>query len=74
MSQQPERQGKSGRVDHFAHGLFNKLLQAHANPEIRFACRMFEGEIQQCFEENLGPGTTAHDVGQRIIRAMDGDK
>jgi hypothetical protein len=63
-----------GRVDHLAHGLFKRLLK-HANPQIRpgieFACKMLEPEIKEVFKEELGPGTKAHKIGQRIIRAVE---
>ena len=63
-----------GRVDHLARGVFNKLVKAHGNPELRFACKLLEDEIGQCFEENLGPGTKVHEVGRRLIRALEGDQ
>jgi hypothetical protein len=59
-----------GRVDHLAKGVFKRLLKEVANPEIRFACKMLEEEIDEAFTENLGPGTQAHEVGRRIIRAL----
>ena len=63
-----------GRVDHLVKGLFSKLVKQYANPEIRFACRMLDEEIEECFEENLGPGTKAHEVGRRVMRALEGGK
>lgn len=63
----------TGRVDHLAKGVFEKLLKT-ANPEVRFACKMLDEEISECFAENLGPGTQAHEVGRRIIRALGGGK
>lgn len=72
MSNQPVR-SDSGRVDHLAKGLLKKLLKT-ANPEIRFACSMFDEEIDDCITENLGPGTKAHEIGRRIIRAAGGDR
>jgi hypothetical protein len=63
-----------GRVDHLAYGLFKKLLKT-ANPQIQpavnFACKMLEPEIKEVFEETFGPGTQAHSIGQRIIRAVE---
>jgi hypothetical protein len=59
-----------GRVDHLAKGIFERLLAAHANPEVRFACRLLDGEIAACFEEHLGPGTVADKIGRRVIKAM----
>ncbi len=63
-----------GRVDHLAHGLFKKLLKT-ANPQLRpvleFGCKMLEPEIKEVFAEELGPGTKAHAIGQRIIRAVE---
>jgi len=69
MSQTPKVD--HGRVDHLAKQVFKKLL-TRANPEIRFACKMLEEEIDEVFEDELGPGTQAHEVGKRIIRAMEG--
>lgn len=63
-----------GRVDHLAHGMFQKLLTKQANPEIRLICRIFEPEIRQCFEEHLGPGTRAHKAGKRLVNVFGGDK
>jgi hypothetical protein len=71
MSQQKSVQG---RVDHFAKGVFKHLLKTVANPETRFACKVFEEEIDQVLEENLGPGTQAHEIGRRVIRAIEGDR
>jgi hypothetical protein len=65
---------EQGRVDHLAKGVFKRLLKEVANPEVRFACKMIEEEIDEAFEENLGPGTKAHEVGRRIIRAIEGDR
>ena len=59
-----------GRVDHLAKGIFDRLLKRYANPELRFTCKMLEDEITDCFTENLGPGTTAHKVGTRIMKAL----
>jgi hypothetical protein len=59
-----------GRVDHLAKGIFYRLLQKHGNPELRFTCKMLQDEIAECFEEHLGPGTKAHEVGKRIMRAL----
>jgi hypothetical protein len=72
MSQSPKVE--QGRVDHLAKGVFKRLLKEVANPEVRFACKMFEEEIDEAFTENLGPGTQAHEVGRRIIRAIEGDR
>jgi hypothetical protein len=62
-----------GRVDHLAKGAFKKLLR-HANPTLQFACKLIEPEIDQMFEDELGPGTKAHRVGRRFIRAIEGDR
>jgi hypothetical protein len=63
-----------GRVDHLAHGFLKKRLKT-VNPQLRpyleFACKMLEPEIAEAFEEELGPGTKAHAIGQRIIRAVE---
>ena len=59
-----------GRLDHLAHALFKKLLKMHANPEVQFACKMLNPEIGECFAEHLGPGTEAHKIGQRFLRAI----
>ncbi len=67
-------QSTQGRVDHLAKGVFKRLLKEVANPEVRFACKMLEEEIDEAFTENLGPGTKAHEVGRRIIRAIEGDR
>lgn len=64
----------TGRVDHLARGVFDKLLKKHANPQIRFACKMLEDEIGEVFEETFGPGTKAHEIGRRVMRAIEGDK
>ncbi len=63
-----------GRVDHLLKHVFGKLVKQYANPEIRFACSMLSEEIEECFQENLGPGTKAHEVGRRIMRAVEGGK
>ena len=72
MSQSPKVE--QGRVDHLAKGVFKRLLKEVANPEVRFACKMLEEEIDEAFTENLGPGTKAHEVGRRIIRAIEGER
>ncbi len=63
-----------GRVDRLAHGLFKKLIKT-ANPQLRpvleFGCKMLDPEIAEAFKEDLGPGTKAHAIGQRIIRALE---
>ena len=64
-------QVQPGRVDHLAKGIFDKLLTLHGNPELRFTCKMLSDEITECFEENLGPGTKAHEIGKRIMRALE---
>lgn len=64
----------TGRVDHLARGVFNKLVKRHANPVVQFACKMFDGEIDEAFEETFGPGTQAHEIGRRVIKAIEGDK
>jgi hypothetical protein len=63
-----------GRVDQLAKGIFDRLLKKYANPELKFTCRMLEDEITECFEEHLGPGTTAHKIGTRIMRALEGPR
>jgi hypothetical protein len=72
MSQSPKVE--QGRVDHLAKNVFKRLLKEVGNPEVRFACKMFEDEIDEAFTENLGPGTEAHKVGHRIIRAIEGER
>ena len=64
------RKIQPGRVDHLAKGIFDRLLQKHGNPELRFTCKMLQDEITECFEEHLGPGTKAHEIGTRIMRAL----
>jgi len=59
-----------GRVDIVTHRAFETLLARHGNPTLRLACRLLSNEIAQCFEENLGPGTKAHVIGQRLLRAV----
>jgi hypothetical protein len=59
-----------GRVDHLAHGLLKKGLKT-AHPAIQFVAKMLNPEIQEVLEEELGPGTAAHKIGQRIIRAVE---
>lgn len=63
-----------GRIDQLAKGVFNRLLNRYANPELKFTCRMLEDEIAECFTEHLGPGTQAHEIGKRIVRALEGDR
>lgn len=63
-----------GRVDHLGLGLFKGLVKKYANPEFKFAVAMLEDEIEECLQENLGPGTKAHEVGRRIMRALEGGK
>ena len=63
-----------GRVDHLAKGIFDRLLTKYANPELKFTCRMLSDEITECFTEHLGPGTKAHDMGKRIMRALEGPR
>ena len=65
---------KQGRLDHLAKGVLNKLLKEVGNPEMRFTCKLLEEEIDETLEENLGPGTQAHEVGRRILRAIGGDR
>ena len=65
---------KQGRLDHLAKGVLNKLLKEVGNPEMRFTCKVLEEEIDEALEENLGPGTQAHEVGRRILRAIGGDR
>ena len=62
-----------GRLDHLARGIFNRLVNRHPNPAVKIAARMFDQEIGECMEENLGPGTKADEVGRRILKAFDGD-
>ena len=59
-----------GRVDIVAARAFDTLLKRHGNPQLRLACKLLSGEIEQCFTENLGPGTRAHQVGQRLLRVV----
>jgi hypothetical protein len=71
MSQQ------QGRVDHLAHAAFKKLLKT-ANPQLRpvleFGSKLLNPEIAEVFREEFGPGTKAHEIGLRIIRAIEGDR
>lgn len=64
----------TGRVDHLAKAVFTKLVKRQANPAVQFACKMFDEEIGEAFEETFGPGTTAHEIGRRVMRAIEGDK
>jgi len=59
-----------GRVDIATARAFQTLLNRYGNPQLRLACRLLSGEIQECFTENLGPGTKAHQVGQRLLRVV----
>ena len=63
-----------GRVDHLGLGIFKGLVKKYANPEIKFAVALLEDEVKECFEEHLGPGTTAHEVGRRVMRVLEGGK
>lgn len=67
-----------GRVDQLAKGVVRKLIKEHRNPEVRnvlsTGLKFFEEEVDECLKENLGPGTTAHKLGQRIMRVLDGEK
>jgi hypothetical protein len=60
-----------GRVDHLALGLLKRRLKEVKNPFVQFACKMMEPEIKEVLQEELGPGTQAHKIGQRIIRAVE---
>jgi len=63
-----------GRVDDLAKNVLGELVKRYANPQIKFACLMLSEEIEQCLQENLGPGTKAHEVGRRVMRAIEGGK
>jgi len=63
-----------GRVDHLAKGLLKGLVKKYANPELKFTVAILEDEIEECLTENLGPGTEAHKVGKRIMRALEGGR
>ncbi len=63
-----------GRVDHLAKGLLHGLAKKYANPQVKFTLAMLEDEINQVLEEELGPRTKAHNVGRRIMRALEGGK
>ena len=64
-----ERRGvEPGRVDQLAHASFERLLGQYAPPPVKLACVLLHDEIRGCFEEELGPGTAAHDIGQKLIR------
>lgn len=65
---------EQGRVDHLGLGVFHTLVKKYANPELKFTVAMLQDEIADCFEEHLGPGTPAHIVGRRIMRALEGGK
>lgn len=58
------------RVDHLAKLALNGLARKYANPEAKFALLFLEDEIDECLNRELGPGTAAHNVGQRIMRAL----
>ena len=62
-----------GRVDHLARGIFNRLVRQHPNPAVHMVCKLFDGEIAECFAENMGPGTKIDEVGRRLLKAFDGD-
>lgn len=64
----------TGRVDHLAKGLLKGLVKKYGNPQLGFAVAFLEDEIDECLQENLGPGTKAHETGRRIIRALEGDR
>lgn len=59
-----------GRVDQLGLGVFKHLVKRYANPHMKFAVAMLEPEIEECFQENLGPGTNAEKVGRRLLRAL----
>jgi hypothetical protein len=63
-----------GRVDHLAKGLLKGLTKKYGNPQVKFALAMFEEEVDEILNEELGPGTKAHEVGKRIMRALEGGK
>jgi hypothetical protein len=67
---QPKETNSAGRVDLVAARAFDVLLARHGNPGLRVVCRAFGDEIEQCFFENLGPGTKVHRIGARLLRAM----
>ena len=71
---EPNKSIAPGRVDQLAKGIFDRLLERHGNPELKFTCKMLSEEIQECFEDHLGPGTEAHKLGTRIMRALEGGK
>ncbi len=59
-------QRQPGRVDHLAQGIFERLLAKYGNPALKVTCHLVKKEIGECLEENLGPGTKAHQVGEKV--------
>jgi hypothetical protein len=64
----------AGRVDLAASKVFHALLARHGNPVLRTAAVLLSDNIAQCFEKELGPGTRAHQVGERMLRLIDAKK
>lgn len=63
-----------GRLDELAKHLFKRAVKQYGNPHLKFAVAVLDEEIDECFQENLGPGTKAHEVGRRVIRAIEGQR
>lgn len=61
----------AGRVDVAASRIFHTLLAKHGNPVLKVGAAIFSDDIAQCFEKNLGPGTKAHKIGERMLRIVD---
>jgi hypothetical protein len=74
VEQRKEANPAQGRVDLVAAKVFDRLLERYGNPMLKAGSRMFAEEIQDCFTENLGPGTKAHRVGSRLLRAVEGQR
>ncbi len=74
MSKNPEEVNPVGRVDIVAGRVLDRLLAKHGNPMLRAGCRAFAEEITECLTENLGPGTKAHKVGSKLLRAVEGPR
>jgi len=74
MSQNSQPLIPPGRVDELAKHLFGRLVKKYGNPELKFTCAMLQDEIEECFRENLGPGTKAHEIGRRVMRAIEGGR
>lgn len=61
-----------GRVDIVAERAFDVLLARHGNPALQLARVAFGKQISEVFEENLGPGSKAHQAAQKLLSGIEG--